>query len=398
MKKALQKLSAAFLALTMIVSITPMTAFTLLADETETGAPAATEETESEKKEPSGKSDAGKQKETEEPAEKTPDDTKKPEADTPKEIEKPEAEKPEETEPAAPAETTEAPKETEKEKAPSETEVPKETDKPDSDTPAETAAPSETEAPKETDKSDADTPAETEEPKEPEDSDSKEPKDETGTIKFTGITADGILEWEPYDDENLSYYQVFIIQDGNEYGEYADTNSFELYAQIDYLIRRGTIQNQSKYSIKIAAYDEDDNLLAAFRFAHIYNSSAVYKPAGSFTATITNGILTWGAYPDDETDHYWIYIQDEHGHQIDQDEYVNETEYSRDLKADINRAIKGGDLEKSNSYKISMVAEDDHGIALGKWSGTTFVYDSPATLIVEGEIKNAALSQAGILT
>ncbi len=403
MKKALQKLSAAFLALTMIVSITPMTAFTLLADETETGAPAATEETESEKKEPSGKSDAGKQKETEKPAEKTPEDTKKPEADTPKETEKPEAEKPEETEPAAPAETTEAPKETEKEQAPSETEAPKETDKPDSDTPAETEAPSETEAPKETDKSDADTPAETEEPKaeepkEPEDSDSKEPKDETGTIKFTGITADGILEWEPYDDENLSYYQVFIIQDGNEYGEYADTNSFELYAQIDYLIRRGTIQNQSKYSIKIAAYDEDDNLLAAFRFAHIYNSKAVYKPAGSFTATITNGILTWGAYPDDETDHYWIYIQDEHGHQIDQDEYVNETEYSRDLKADIDRAIKGGALEKSNSYKISMVAEDDHGIALGKWSGTTFVYDSPATLIVEGEIKNAALSQAGILT
>ncbi len=46
MKKALKKISAAFLALAMIVSITPMTGFTVLADENETEAPAATEEPE----------------------------------------------------------------------------------------------------------------------------------------------------------------------------------------------------------------------------------------------------------------------------------------------------------------------------------------------------------------
>ena len=131
MKKALKKISAAFLALAMIVSITPMTGFTVLADENETEAPAATEEPESGKKEPSGKPDAGKQKETEKPAEKAPEDTKKPEAEAPKETEAPaETEAPKETE--APAETkapseTEAPKETE---APSETEAPKETESP----------------------------------------------------------------------------------------------------------------------------------------------------------------------------------------------------------------------------------------------------------------------------
>lgn len=58
MKKALQKLSAAFLALVMIVSLTPVTGFTVLADETEAEVPAATEEQDSGKKESSDKPDA----------------------------------------------------------------------------------------------------------------------------------------------------------------------------------------------------------------------------------------------------------------------------------------------------------------------------------------------------
>ena len=401
MKKALQKLSAAFLALTMIVSITPMTGFTLLADETETEAPAASEEPDDGKKEPSGKSDAGKQKETEKPAEKTPEDTKKPEADTPKdtekpedeapkETEKPEAEKPEETEPEAPSET-ETPKETDKEQSPSENEAPKETDKPESD------APSETEAPKETDKPDADVPGETavpEEPKAPEDSASRESKNGHITgAQVNSIT--GILTWA-YEDENLSYYNVFVTQNGTGHGGWTDTNSFDLHYWIDYLIKQGTIQKQSPYSIKIAAYDNNDEIIASCTFGYAYNSSAEYKPAGTFTATLTDGVLTWEEYPD--TDHYWIYIEDEHDHKIDLREDPDSTIYERDLKEEIDYGIKAGHLQNSNTYKISMVAEDKDGITIGNWSGTTFNYNSSATLVEPGNITTAAVSQDGILT
>ena len=400
MKKALKKISAAFLALAMIVSITPMTGFTVLADENETEAPAATEEPEGGKKEPSGKPDAGKQKETEKPAEKAPEDTKKPEAEAPKETEAPaETEAPKETE--APAETkapseTEAPKETE---APSETEAPKETE-----SPAETEAPSETEAPKETEapeETEPEAPSETEEPRTeeptgPEISASRDSKN--GTIRFSGISSDGILEWEPYDDENLSHYIVSVIQNQTEIGEYVYTNSFNIYKKIDILIKEGEIQKQSKYSIKIAAYDQEDNQLAYLRFGHFYESSAVYKPVVTITATITGSTLTWDEYPDDDTGCYLIYIEDEHGNSHEVFEDVDSTSFELDLKEEIDYGIKGGHLQNSKTYKISMVVKDYDGITLAKWSGTTFNYNSTATPIVPGEIKNAVISADGILS
>ena len=49
MKKAVKKLFAGALALTMVFSVTPFTGLTLLADEAETEAPAATSEAETEK-------------------------------------------------------------------------------------------------------------------------------------------------------------------------------------------------------------------------------------------------------------------------------------------------------------------------------------------------------------
>ena len=416
MKKALQKISAAFLALAMIVSLTPVTGFRLLADETESEAPAATEEKDNDNKEPSEKPDAGKQKETEKPAEKKPEETEAPKAETPKETVTNETETPEETkkpEADEPGETTkpadvepeetEIPKETEKSETPDETTAPQETEKTEPDTPEET------EAPKETEKPDTDTPAETEEPKAtvpettepsvPEDSSSSGRKNATvGTITNPVVDSEGILTWDEYKDAEVSFYNVLIHQGNFETGEEAKPDSFNLHSFIDYLIKSGTIEKKSPYTIKIVAYDDSDELVAQCTFTHEYNSSAEYKPAGALSASIKNGILSWNAYPDPDTDHYWVYIEDEYDSQADFDEYYGEDSYSMDLRKKIDFAIRAGYIQNSTTYKISMVAEDDEGICIGRWSGTTFKYNSSATPITVGTIQNAVLSKEGILT
>ena len=414
MKKALQKISAAFLALSMIVSLSPVTGFRLLADETESEAPAASEEKDNDKKDPSDKPDTGKQKDTEKPAEKKPEETEAPKAETPKETVTNETETPAETkqtEADEPGETTKTadvePEETEAhDETTTETTAPQETEKTEPDTPEET------EAPKETEKPDTDTPAETEEPKatvpettEPETTEPSVPDDSSssgrkngtiGTITNPVVDSEGILTWDEYKD--ASYYNVFIIQGDFEAGEWAEHGSFNLHYQIDYLIKSGKIEKKSPYSIRICAYDDSDELVAQCTFTHEYNSSAVYKPAGALSASIKNGILSWNAYPDPDTDHYWVYIEDEYDNRADFDEYYGEDSYSMDLRKKIDFAIRAGFIQNSTNYKLSMVAEDDEGICLGIWNGTTFKYNSSATPITVGTIKNAVLSKEGILT
>lgn len=381
MKKALKRLSAAIIALALSASLMPITAGSVFADETDADAPAASSESEPETAKETEKPKAEVPKETEKPAAEEPKDEGKTEAEAPKETEKPDAEVPEETE---------APKETEKPDAdaPEETEAPKEAEKP------------EAEAPKESDKTDEDKPTETETPsedkaEEPGQSDPKAPKKDPapeGTIN--AAISNSKLTWEEY--SGADYYEVRV---SGENIWFDDDREADIDRQIDYLIRAGKIQNKSPFKVEIFAFKYDDvngeTVIATWSKDYAYQTDVVAVQPGNITASISNGVLTWTEYPG--TDHYWIYIKSSGSEPNQYDISPEEGTTSLDLKKTIDRLIKGGNLTKASPYNISMVAEDGDGIALGKWDGESFTYNSSATPVVVGTITNHKVTD-GVLS
>lgn len=361
MKKALKKLGAAVLAMAMAASLTPVTGFRLLADETETETPAATQETGKEKQEPAGKPDTGKQKDEDKPSSETPKETKEAETAAPKETEKPEAEKPEETE---------APKETE------------------ADTPDETEAPKETEVPKGTEK--AEVPQESEKPvaetsKESESSASNPKKNgtsEPGTVPNIKVSATGKMTWDPY--PNANKYMLKIAENDGEFDTFNRT--FNLNSEIDDLIKSSRIKKSSSYTIVILAYDSNYALLATGSYVYQYISSAEPVQPGVLTASISaGGILTWEAY--EGAYEYHLYINGE-------GVYLKDGQFSIDLNKTIDKLIRTGDVIKNSTYEIYMIAFTTYSKA--EWKNT-YSYNSSAELVVPGTISNPSVSN-GILS
>ncbi len=347
MKKAMKRLGAIIISMALIVSLTPVTGMAVYADETDSGTQAASdgsdaakpkeEKPDSEKHKESKKQASDKPKETEKKVEETTKETEKPKAETPKETQKPTAETSKETE--KPAETT---KETEKPVAETskETEAPKETEKPATEAPKETE-PKETEAPKET----ADTPKESgetaaETTKETETTETEVPK-ETETSK------------EPENSETETPEETEVTEET----EPSETEESQLPEDpITADPKNGTVN----YSIKNAQIS-------------------------------SNGILTWTA--SEGVPYYEVWIEGEWVF----DWYASEDiPASYDLKKEIDRRIKNGQLDNGSSYVIMLAACSEEWEHMDEWTDT-LTYKSTVTPI-DFEIKNAQISNDGILT
>ena len=330
----------------------------------ETEAPKGTEAV----KEPETPKETTVPKETSEPKESV-----KPEAETPKETETKESEQPEETK--APKET-ESPKESEPTKEPDEskeTEVPKETEPTETEMPKE-SVPQETEEPKETE------PEETPTERVPEETDKKAPK--SGMASINASITNGILTWN--DVECAYTYEVHI----NDCGDFVDDNSFNLNRTIDRLIKDGDLEKGSPYTICLVALDDDFDEIAVWTESYYYESSASPIDEGEIqNVKISNGIITWNAYPGAVSYSLWI-----SGSWIE----YSFTECSFNLNDKIDQWIRKGEIEKSDSYEIEVVAWDSDDATLAR----VFVehkYNSSANPNDDYVIKNIKCTN-GILT
>ena len=362
MKKALKRLSAAILALAMIASLTPVTGGTILADEAETDAPAATEEP----KETEVKNTQAP-KETSKPADETPKKPYKADEEAPSETEKPKAETPKDTEKIEPEETDKpAPQETEE---PEPEETPAETTKPADETPEETIKP-ETEAP-----------AETGTDKTPSETATKAPKNDItrGTINAK-ISEDGILTWEPY--ENAEEYYIEISDRGLE----VKSDSYDLKKAIDKLIKAAEITKSGTYPVVLQAYNSEGEIIADWNDDFEYNSSAVANQFDVISASIAGGILKWSTV--NGASYYSVYIEDDNwAESYGKTCYINNA---------IDLLIKKGKLEKKSPYKVELYAYDEDNIIFAKFS-ENYTYNSTAEPIKVGEIA-ANISDSGVLT
>ena len=115
------------------------------------------------------------------------------------------------------------------------------------------------------------------------------------------------------------------------------------------------------------------------------------------TGTIANakisedGILTW-------TPVEGVYVYEVHINDVGAYDWYNtsDEEASLNLKETIDYMIKHRDIDKSNSYEISMYSYDDDWNCLDEWSDS-FVYTSGVEPIVVGEIKDVTFN-SGMMT
>ena len=380
MKSLVKRLSSMFLALVMIVSVTPFSG-ALLADETDTETPAVTESKETEQP-----------KETEAPATEAPAET-----EAPKETEAPATEVPEETEAPKETEATapEAPAETEAPAA----EKPEETEAPATEAPKETEAPV-TEEPKETE-APAEVPEETEKPeaqkkKAPDASVSQNPK--KGISLNASINDKGVLTWDEY--PGAGDYEIEIS------GAYADyyygvddvyETFFDLKKEIDNLIRYGDIERKSPYTIILRAlkYDEADMEVGGYEenevlseWTNEFSYESTVKPSGlgKVNTQIKNGILTWKKYS--KAYSYRVILCGQY--------YDTDTYRKFYLNDQIDWMIASGNIEKADSYRVRVVAFNRSGKILAD-KAWDYEYSSAATLHTMGTVTGIDVKD-GILT
>ena len=412
MKKVLNRISAAVLSLALLVSLTPITGFAVIANEAEEGTPAATTE-ETEKAKDPGDSGASKHKETKKDKEspksekETPKETKQTEAEAPKETDKKETEAPKEsdksetttpketkkTETEVPEATKAAEPETSKEPVATETEAPKETEASEPETSKEPET-SETEAPKETEATEPETSKEPEEsatkPSEPEETEATEPEtsetEETteptestepeeaegeadnnvssdakktpvviGTIDVTLNSSSGVMSWTDY--SGAANYILFISCYNSATVDPA-ASPVNLKTTIDNLIKvRELEKNPSgNYTVALEAYDSNGIMIANWEDDFNYKSSSNAQ-TGSIQNIAFNdstGVISWNAYPG-ATD-YTISID---GYEAD---WVTTTSYSG-LKETIDRLVKSDEIYKpsDNKYTITIHSINKEG-------------------------------------
>lgn len=321
------------MALVMITCVTPATGV-LMADETETDKPVATESFETTEPEMTEKPAP---KEAEKAADETVKDT-----EAPKETEVPSSEPAEETEaPATEVPSTKTPEQTEKPEAT----VPEETDKPAAKEPKEAEAPSET-TPEESGKPDKS------KTKIPDDTVSQAPRNAhliVGEINAT--IKDGVLTWEPY---NNAVNYTFRISEARSSMDYSNNErKIDLKEWIDGDIEWGLVDNLGSYTLRLTAYDSDDKLIAEWSDTFIYNSEAtLQEQVGQIKdLKVTNDILTWKSYPG--ADEYYIMING-----VTKAWYSEPLDFSdhRSIYDLIDEAIYEGEIEKKSPYMVRVVA------------------------------------------
>ena len=349
MKISLKKLGSAFMAMAMIATLSPVPGSAVLADETETSAPAAVESEETE---------------------------------APKQTDKPAPEETKETEETTAETTAETSKETE---------APKETEKPADETPKETGKPV------------------TNKEEEPDQSSSRKAKNGPAQCEKkidAYISSEGKLIWKdmlPEVNENVenveeSWISFYVYVSGVRVhveipvkNDASKQYSVALPSLIDTCIKSGEIKKAENniYPVWIIA-DQDYSWIFASWSGEIYYESQAKqtKKLGSISAGIdANGNLKWKTYKNLED--YTIYINEYH-----LDIYSNKRTIP--LKKEIDFMIKAGYLKKADTYNIRIVGYDVIDPA-AKWEGT-FTYASEAVPGgVVGNLENFELKN-GVLT
>lgn len=443
MKKVLNRISAAVLSLALLVSLTPITGFAVIANEAEEGTPAATTE-ETEKAKDPGDSGASKHKETKKDKEspksekETPKETKQTEAEAPKETDKKETEAPKEsdksetttpketkkTETDVPEETKAAEPETSKEPVATETEAPKETEASEPETSKEPET-SETEAPKETEATEPDTSKEPEEsatkPSEPEETEATEPEtsetEETteptestepeeadnnvssdakktpvviGDIDVSINSSSGAMIWSSYPGA-VSY--ILFVSCYNTASVELTGHSANLKTTIDTLIRARELEKDpdGEYTLTFEAYDSNGIMIANWDGAYVYKSSAVGQTGSIINIAFNSstGILTWNAYSG-ATD-YTVSINDYEA------DWVSTTSFSG-LKETIDRLVKSQEISKpsDNKYVITIRSINKEGEVTAR-GNYTLTYTTQSNPVSWSPITGVNLT-SGVLT
>ena len=203
---------------------------------------------------------------------------------------------------------------------------------------------------------------------------------EVGDIK-NAVYEDGILTWDKY--PGAESYEIAF----GSFGELAMSSNYcELGKHIEECIANGDLDKSDKYTVNIVAYNHEYLTIGYCSVTFTYKPSDTPFEEGKINAKInSNGILYWTAYPG--TTEYSIYFNGC---------YLGQTETSVDLKEEIDFFIKLGELEKNSPYQLKIEALDSNEEVIATWSGE-YAYDSNATVIEVGSIKNAKITD-GVLT
>ena len=156
------------------------------------------------------------------------------------------------------------------------------------------------------------------------------------------------------------------------------------------MIKSGEIEKKTPYKIELWAEDRDDIKIAEWTGYYSYQSNAELVEVGEIeNAVIKDGILSWDSY--EGAAYYYVMISDSWGDRA----FFDGNTFK--VNAKIDRAIKSGDLEKSNTYTVYLWAEDDDGITVAEWT-TEYQYNSSATPVEPGKITGVSFKTDGSMT
>lgn len=171
---------------------------------------------------------------------------------------------------------------------------------------------------------------------------------------------DGVLTWKSV--MGLETYMIYI----NEFGcvIFTDRRSFPIDKEIDFLIRTGYIKNVDTYNIRLVGYNAADKAKATWNYSYKHTSKASPNdPIGNVTGLkIENGIMSWDKYEGADGYHIEVYSGGKlldyyfvESTSTDINNYVAENVYDKDMDLTTTRfTIKVSALELSS--------EDSYGI------------------------------------
>lgn len=179
----------------------------------------------------------------------------------------------------------------------------------------------------------------------------------------------GTITWNMHED---LWAYVDLTADGGLIGKYtSDPGAVDVNGGIDSLIENGVIDKADggEYIICVTAFDEGGHNLQQWNDYHYYDSPAEPPELPEIEVTFDSetGILEWesqeGVY------RYGLKVAG----------YESDGFYSGvNLKEVIDQYISNGNIEKNESYPITLYAYDDDLKRMGEWT-TVFVYHSKVT-------------------
>lgn len=171
---------------------------------------------------------------------------------------------------------------------------------------------------------------------------------------------DGVLTWKSV--MGLETYMIYI----NEFGcvIFTERRSFPIDKEIDFLIRTGYIKNVDTYNIRLVGYNAADKAKATWNYSYKHTSKASPNdPIGNVTGLkIENGIMSWDKYEGADGYHIEVYS----GGKLLDYYFVESTSTDINNYVAVNIYDKDMDLTTTRfTFKVSALelsSEDSYGI------------------------------------